>query len=187
MVDLFQNQAVDSALAQVFGDLGAGVIGAKQFLVDVLFKDIAQHRRVDLVIRAAGGVVEVPRVAAKEIEQLVKGRVGDVDVPVLDLDRVGQEQAAVEIADASQQRPRRRAAPVFRPRQALEKEGVQKFFIIAVGAALLALRQPGLQIVKIAVVEKALALQKIDKHQPVEQCRCIPATVALVFNAPDMH
>jgi hypothetical protein len=48
-VDGVEDEAVDGALAEVAGDLGAGVVGAKGFLVDVLLDDVAQDVRVDFV------------------------------------------------------------------------------------------------------------------------------------------
>jgi len=58
-----ENQSVDRAFTEVFGDLGTRVIGSKGLLVDVLLEDIAQHIRVDLIALTAGGIVQVPRIA----------------------------------------------------------------------------------------------------------------------------
>ena len=51
---------MDRALAQVLGDLGTRVVGTELFLVDVLLEDVAEDIGVDLVVFAAGRVVEVP-------------------------------------------------------------------------------------------------------------------------------
>ena len=50
LVDALQNHAVDAALAEVFGDLAASVIGAESLLVDIFLEDITQHIGVDFVV-----------------------------------------------------------------------------------------------------------------------------------------
>ena len=56
-VDGLQNKAVNGLLAQVFGNFRPGVVRAEGFLVDVLFKDIPEHVRVDFVVGFTGQVV----------------------------------------------------------------------------------------------------------------------------------
>ena len=90
---------MDRPLAEVFGDLGARVVGAERLLVDVLLEDVAEHVGVDLVVLAAGRVVEVPGVASKRSNRFSKALSGTSSVRVVLLDLVRQEQAAVEVAD----------------------------------------------------------------------------------------
>ena len=61
-----KDQFVDGLLAQIFGDFGPGIVGSKLLLVDVLFKDVAQHIGIDLVIAPAHAVVQAPGVTAKQ-------------------------------------------------------------------------------------------------------------------------
>jgi hypothetical protein len=51
---------MDGAFAEVLGDLGASIVGAERLLVDVLLKDVAQDVGVDLIVLAAGRIVEIP-------------------------------------------------------------------------------------------------------------------------------
>ena len=85
-VDLVEDELVDGLLAKVLGDLGAGVVGAEFLLVDVFLEDVAEHVRVDLVVVAAGRVVEVPGVALEEGEEIFERLVGNADLRVLHLD-----------------------------------------------------------------------------------------------------
>ena len=95
---------MDAALGQVAGDFGPGVVGAKGFLVDVFFKDIAQHIGVDFVGVAAGRVVQMPGEGGKHLEDADEGRVGDAQAAAqpglmlgIQLQLVVQEQPAVEV------------------------------------------------------------------------------------------
>ena len=63
--------------AKVFCDLGSGVVRAEGLLVDVFLEDVAQNFRVDFVVPAAGRVVEVPCVTVEEVEQILKGPIGN--------------------------------------------------------------------------------------------------------------
>ena len=67
-------------LADVLGDVLLGVVGPHLLLVDVLLEDVAQHVGVDLVVGPQRALVEVPVVAVEELEELLEGGVGDVDV-----------------------------------------------------------------------------------------------------------
>ncbi|MBK9943104.1 MAG: hypothetical protein IPP13_15970 [Kouleothrix sp.] len=101
------------------------------------------------------------------------------------LDLVRQEEAAVEVANIADQLRSTRVAQVVRPRETFEKERAQELGIEAINTARLALFEPALQILVVAAVEEALALQEVDEHQPVQQHRGIPAPLALVGNALD--
>ena len=112
---------MDGALAEILGDFGRRVIGAERLLVDVLLEDIAENVGIDFVIVLAGDVVQIPGVAAEEGEYVFESFIGDGDVRVFDLYLVGQEKAAVEVLDLSQQRPGSSAALVFGLGESLEK------------------------------------------------------------------
>ena len=86
-----------------------------------------------------------------------------------------EEQTAVEIGNGSQQAFRLRAALVLRFGEAFKKERIEKFAVVAVGAAVLAFFQFLFEIVAF-VLDEVFLLQKIDEHQAVEQNRGIPVS-----------
>ena len=61
----------------MLSDLGAGVIGAEGFLVDVLFKNVTEHVRVNLVVLAPRRVVKVPGIAVEQVEEVLEGAIRD--------------------------------------------------------------------------------------------------------------
>ena len=74
-----EQEGDDRVLADVVGDVLLGVVGPHLLLVDVLLEDVAQHIGVDLVVGAQRALVEVPVVRVEEVEELLEGRVGDLD------------------------------------------------------------------------------------------------------------
>ena len=115
----------------------------------------------------------MPLVPVEELEQLLKGRVLDLDGrAVLFFNRMAQEQPAVQVGDVPQQAPGFRRALARLAGEALEKQRTQKVPVEAAGA--LPAFQPPAQVIRIAIQE-ALALDKIDEHQAVEHHRDVPA------------
>ncbi|OQB74714.1 MAG: hypothetical protein BWX90_00187 [bacterium ADurb.Bin132] len=75
-----QHQLVDCLAAKVFRNLWSCVVGPKSFLVDVFFKDIAKDVWVDFVCFASYGVIEVPGIGRKKLEQVFKSNVRDFNI-----------------------------------------------------------------------------------------------------------
>ncbi len=131
-----EHELVDSLLAEVLGDLRPRVVSAEFLLVDVLFEDVAEDVGVDLLVVSAGRVVERPRVALEEAEEIFEGGIRNADLLVrsaeergaLDslLDPVGQEESAIEIRDIAERHGAERRALRLRLREALEKEVAQE-------------------------------------------------------------
>ena len=93
---------MDRLFAEILRDLSPRVVRAESLLVDVLLEDVAQYVGVDLVVLAAGRVVEMPGVTVEEVEQILECAIGNSDLGVLLLDSVPEEQAAVEVLDLSE-------------------------------------------------------------------------------------
>ena len=183
-IHLVEYDLMDGVLAEIFGDLGACVICAKGFLVDVFLEYIAQHVGVDLVVSSAGGVVEVPRIAVEQLQQIAKRLVGDVDVGVLLFDSVRQKQPAVQIDDLAEQFPSLRTALIRRLCEALEEQRVEQLFVEVVRAKLvLGLFELVVEIELVAPVQKELLLQEEDEHQAVHEDRRIPLPIRGVVDA----
>ena len=94
---------MDGAFTKILGNLWAGVVGAKGFLVDVLFKDVAQHIGVDLIVAGARRIIQVPRVTAKEIQQVGKGEIWDANIRVIIFQTVFEKKTAIQIFDWTKQ------------------------------------------------------------------------------------
>ena len=183
-VDPRQEEPVDGALAQVFGDFRTGVISAEGLLVDVFLEDVAQHVRVDLVIQPAGGVIEVPRIGGKQTEQVLECGIGNPDGrAVITFQAMGDEQATIEVTDVTDQPFGITGALLGGLGKTLEKQRLQETRIETVLAPALALGQLVGEITRIATVEKVFALQEPDEHEPVHERRRIPAALPLVGNA----
>ncbi len=178
---------MDGLLAQVFGNFGPGVVGPKLLLVDVLFKDVAQHIGVNFVIAPARCVIQAPGVAVKQAVQLLKGHIGDGNVcAVLRLDGVGQKQPAVQVFHLAQQLLGGGVAFFLRGGKALKKEGLQKAGVILVGGGAAAGLQFVAQVLAVAPVNKALKLQKPDEHHPVQNDRGVPAPLPFIGDAANV-
>ena len=137
---------MDALLRQVAGDLGPGVVGAEGFLVDVFLEDVAQHVGVDLVGVASGGVVQVPGEAGEQIKDALEGRVGHAQGGAqaqgavgVQLQFVGQEQAAIQVRDAAGEGLGGRAAVGLGLGEGFEEQRGQEFAVEPIGATLLAL------------------------------------------------
>ena len=179
LAHFFQHQPLNGLLAQIFGDLRPGVVCAKRFLVDVLFKNVAEDVRVDFAVIPAGAVIQMPGVAIQQRKQFRESLVGNGDMPpVLDFHRMAQKEAAIEIGNLPQHRFSLIRAFAFRQGKAFKKERVQKIEVIAVLPV--ALLQLVVQVIRRAVVNEALPLQKVDEHDAVEQRRGVPAAVFFV-------
>ena len=179
---------MDRPFAEILGDLGPGVVCAEGLLVDVLLEDVAEHVGVDLVVLAAGRVVEVPGVAVEEVEQVLEGPIGDVDLRVFLLDLVRQEQAAVEVLDLAEQLawPRRIASPPAWRSPRRRAPGGTRSRSDPCPAVLDSVELVA-QVVLVAAVEEPgrLLLQEVDEHQPVQQDRGVPAPLPFVGDAAD--
>ena len=88
------------ALGDVFGNVLLCVVGAHLLLVDVLFEDVAQHIRVDLVVLAQWALIQMPLVAVEIGEDAREGFVRDLDVRAALLDRVLLEEPAIQMGAA---------------------------------------------------------------------------------------
>ena len=93
----------DRVLADVLGDVFLGVVRPHLLLVDVLLEDVADHIGVDLVVGAQRPLVQVPAVLVEEVEELLEGLVGDVDVGVALFELVDFEEAAVEVGHLAEE------------------------------------------------------------------------------------
>ena len=143
LIDPVQNQFENCPLAKVAGHLRARVVSAEFLLVDVFLEDVAEHVGIDFVGLTAGRVVEIPRVAAKEIENVLKRAVGNDDArlvgeAVIELDMMRQDQAAVEVADFSEQGVGFRAAGGFGFGETFKEQCLQEYGIEFVRAQFLA-------------------------------------------------
>src|SRR5947209_7050951 len=67
-VDTFQDQRIDGTLTEIVGNLGTGVVSAKRLLVDILLKDIAEDVRIEFIVFARGGIVQIPGIVPEETE-----------------------------------------------------------------------------------------------------------------------
>ena len=137
---------------------------------------------------AAGRVVEIPRVAAKEIEDVLERAVGNEDArlvgeAVVEFDAVRQEQAAVEVADFAEQGAGVRAAGGFGLGEAFKEQGLQEDGIEFIGAALPALGEFIREVIAIRAVEEEFFLEKPDEHEAVHQHGRIPAALVVVLDA----
>ena len=133
-VYLVQDELVDGLLAEVAGDLRAGVVGAEFLLVDVFFEDVAEDVGVDFVVVAAGRVVEVPGVALEKGEEVFEGYVRDADVRVGSLDAVRQKEAAVEEFDLAEKARDLGTALLLGLGEAFKEKGLQEDGVVTVGA-----------------------------------------------------
>ena len=179
-VDRVQNQPVNRALAEVLGDFRPRVVRPERFLVDVLFKDVAEHVGIDFVVLAARRVVQIPRVAVEQRKQVVEGLIGNLDLRIVLFDTVREEQTAVEVFDFAEQFFRLGRAFAFRLGEAFKEQRLEELGVVAVLAALLRLSQLVAEVVQVPVINKSFLLQEVDKHQPVEQDRGVPAPLPLV-------
>ena len=137
---------MDAALGQIAGNFRPRVISAKGFLVDVLFKDIAQHIGVDLIRIPARRVVQVPRKAGEQLKNSFERRVRHRQrrahartALCVQLQRMVQKQAAVEVGNLPRQRPRLGAALGLGLGKGFKKQRVEEFAKEAIGAAPLTL------------------------------------------------
>ena len=71
-------------LAKVFRNFGSGVICSIRFLVDVFFKDITKDIGINFVIVSTWGIVQIPRIALKEIKEILKCLIRDIDLRIGD-------------------------------------------------------------------------------------------------------
>jgi hypothetical protein len=172
-------------------DVLLGVVGSHLLLllllVDVLLEDIAQHIRVDLVVRAQGTLVQMPSVAVEEVEQPLERLVGDRDLRVVLLQAMDVEQSAVHVRDGAQQvvesffplGGRLVQSFVEQPQQEVLVERVEPVL-----AVLLHGLHPMAQIIPV-VVQEAFLLDEVHEHQPVKHQRGVPGLVVCGRDALD--
>ena len=156
--DLFEDDLVDGPLAEIFGDLGRRIVCAEGLLVDVLLKDVPEHVGIDLIVVLAGHVIEVPRVSLEKGEDIFEGLIRDGDIGVVDLDLVGQEEAAIEILDLPENLAGFRAALVLGLGKAFEEQELQEAVIKEVTAQFLGGFELVLQIFLVVVVDESFLL-----------------------------
>src|SRR2546423_14823488 len=133
-VDAVEYETVYSLLAEVARDLRACVVRAEGLPVDVPLEDVAENVGVDLVGAARRRVVQIPRVAVEEAEELFKSRVGHGDGWRALLGGAPDEEAAAIGHDAAAPLRTRRAC-VLRFGEALEEERAQKLRVVTARAA----------------------------------------------------
>ena len=181
----------DRRSGHVAGHVGLGVVGAVVLLVHVLLEDVAEDVGVDLVVIAAGMLVEVPAPLVEEPVQPLERVVGDPQaVPPAGFDLVHLEHAAVDEGHGADEL---RRPPVLRLGRAAEpfvEQRQQEVLPVGVGGVIAAgelgpcQSQPAAQVLGVAVEEAAL-LDEVDEHQPVQQHRRVPVAVAVVVDALD--
>src|SRR5262245_42096688 len=64
-----EQEREDRVLGDVLSDVFFGVVRPHLLLIDVLLEDVADHIWVDLVVGPKRSVIQMPRVAVKEIEE----------------------------------------------------------------------------------------------------------------------
>src|SRR5262249_28943887 len=94
-----EDEGDEGVAGEVVGDVVAGVIGSRLFLVDKRLEDAAEHAGGDRVGGAVWGVVELPSEVVEEAEQPGEGLVRNVEIRVVALQRVRGEEAAYERGD----------------------------------------------------------------------------------------
>ena len=123
---------MNGAFAQVLGNFCPGIVGAEGFLVDVLFKDVAEHVRVDFVVFAARRIVQVPGITLEKLEQVFKSLVRDLYVLPPGFDWMRQKKTAVEVFNFSEQIARLLTALILWFSKTFEEKRIEKVPIIEV-------------------------------------------------------
>ena len=100
LVDPLQQDGVNAAFAEVFGDFRARVVGAEGFLVDVFLEDVSEHVRVDDIVVRALRVIEIPGILAEEPQYVLESDIGDADGAVSLLQLVRDEETAIQVGDS---------------------------------------------------------------------------------------
>ncbi len=102
---------------------------------------------------------------------------------MLALDLVFLEQPAIEVGHGAEQRPVGRGALGLRQGEAAEEQGAEHLGEKTVPPAILtAAGQLAIEVVQVSP-EKALLLDEVDEHQPVQRDRGVPASRAVVRQA----
>ena len=135
-----------------------GIVGAKRFLVDVLFKDVAQHMRADLVVAPSWRIIQVPGVAREQGKQVFKCLVRDVNVRPAFLKRMQEKESPVQIDHLPKHVPGHIASFVFGLCKPLKKEQLEKLAIVQVRPPFATFGQLILQIILVPIIKKPLAL-----------------------------
>src|SRR5579864_5143761 len=79
LFDYINEERDDGGRYDILGDVPLCVISSHLFLVDVLFEDVAQDIRIDLVVVARWMIIQFPTVGIEEGENALKSLVGYFD------------------------------------------------------------------------------------------------------------
>ena len=168
------------------GDVLLGVVRAHLLLVDVLLEDIAQDIGIDLVVVPGGPFVQVPLVAVEEVEDSLERLVRYAYFLVVLFKFVNVEQPAVEKWHPAQERRQIRRPLRLGLSQALTKKTAKEHVVepleFTTSASFPDHFEAVAEVVRV-IVQKALLLDEIDEHHPVEHERGVPLAVAQVRDA----
>ena len=90
-----KNKGNNSVFADVLGDIFLSVVGAHLLLVDVFFKNITHHIRINFVVRTQGAFIQMPPVLIEKSKKFFKGFVRNIDVRILFLKLVDLEKTTI--------------------------------------------------------------------------------------------
>jgi hypothetical protein len=98
------------------------------------------------------------------------------------LDLVLLKQAAIQVRNLAEQLVGGGGTIGFLPSEALEEKRTEKFAVVSIGFSMAALRELVAQIILI-VIQKALLLNEVEEHEPVNHDRGVPALHLLIRDA----
>ena len=186
----FEEEWDDGVLGDVLGDVLLGVVSSHLLLVDVLFKDITHYIGINFVIGTKRAFVQMPAKLVEKVKQFLEGSVGDIYIGVALFELVDLEETAVEIGNFSKQFLHLGIEFAFTGglaqtvvEESQEEIAIERLeFILTPG--LLHYRHTVTQVVGIAI-EKALLLNEVHKHQPIEHKGGVPLEIGISFDALD--
>ena len=110
-----KKERYDGVLADILRDVLFGIVCTHLFLVDILFKDVAKHIRVNFVVVFEWAVIKMPLVLFKESKKFLKGCVRYLNGSIVQcLKLMFLKDAAVEVRDFTEQSSHFRSTFVFR-------------------------------------------------------------------------
>jgi len=176
----------DRVFWYVLGNILFSVICPHLFLVDIFFKNIAEHVRVDFFVIAQRPVVQMPFVLVEKGEQLFKGLIRYIYFGIFPLQFMQFEQAAVKIRHLSQQIFQVLFSLLRLLCKSLMKKPKKKIAIkwekFPFAFAFPDHFQAVFKIIGI-FIQKTFPLDKIDEHEAIEHQRGIPFSVPLLRNS----
>ena len=175
----------NTVLSDVVGDVLFGIIrphfGA---VIDVFFKDVSDHVRVDVASVAVIGGIQVPLPFIEEGENILKRFVIDLDVIVFSFQFMDIEETAVQIRNFTEFHFKSVRAFLLRRSEVVMEQHQQELAVKAekpvFSVHLLAFMELIGKIVDIPVQE-TFFLNEVTEHQAVHHQRCIPLLIRIRF------